>query len=96
MLLLNHHPNGDQQKPSEVSRQFLQRMADTYQCELVDVSTEWMQYLAANQLKPKDLLRDNVHPNRHGNWLLAQLVGRHLPDQAAEKASKERGRPCRP
>lgn len=78
VLLLNHHLNGDQQKPNEASRQFLQRIADTYQCELVDVSSEWMEYLSVNRLQPQDLLRDNVHPNRHGNWLLAQLVGRHI------------------
>ena len=93
VLLLNHHLNGDQQKPNEVSRQFLRRIADTYQCELVDVSTEWMQYLTDHHLQPKDLLRDNVHPNRHGNWLLARLVGRHIRyDPALSKKYSSAGR----
>lgn len=90
ILLMNHHPNANQAKPSEVSRQFLISIAEKYNCELADISTEWMHYLVANNLQAKDLLRDNVHPNRQGNWLLAQLVGRHLQYQPLHKQQENK------
>lgn len=78
ILLMNHHLNADQKKPGVTAMNYLRYIADKYQCELADISTEWTRYLADNKLEPKDLLRDNVHPNVEGNWLLAQLVGRHI------------------
>lgn len=78
VLLMSHHVNGDQKKPNEVSANYLRYIAQKYDCELADISAEWPVYLETNKLEPKDLLRDNVHPNRNGNWLLAQLVGRHI------------------
>ncbi|GEP97525.1 hypothetical protein [Chitinophaga cymbidii] len=78
VLLMNHHVNGDQKKPNETSAAYLRYIAQKYDCELADISAEWPVYLETNNLAPKDLLRDNVHPNRNGNWLLAQLVGRHI------------------
>lgn len=78
IILMNHHLNANQTKFSEPTREALKQIAAKYALELVDVSTEWTQYLATNNLQPKDLLRDNVHPNRQGNWLLAQLVERHI------------------
>jgi hypothetical protein len=78
IILMNHHLNANQTKFSEPTRQALKQIAAKYELELVDISTEWTQYLANNNLQPKDLLRDNVHPNRQGNWLLAQLVSRHI------------------
>lgn len=85
ILIMNHHVNANQQKPSDESAKFLRGIAGKYKLELVDISTEWMQYLAANHLQPKDLLRDNVHPNRYGNWLMGQLVGRHVQYQPSFK-----------
>ena len=78
ILLFNHHLNANQKTYIEKSYQFLRYIANKYNCELVDVSKEWMQYLADNDLQPSDLLRDNVHPNRHGHVVLSNLIGRHL------------------
>jgi hypothetical protein len=62
--LMNHH--------------LLPDIAKKYGCGLVDVRGPWLEYLKANKLEPKDLLKDGVHLNDHGNYLLAGLVGRHL------------------
>lgn len=78
ILLMNHHLNGNQKEIAGTSYRYLQYIANKYNCELVDISTEWVKYLSDNNMKPTDLLRDNVHPNRNGNWLLAQLIGRHI------------------
>lgn len=78
VLLMSHHVNGNQKKPNELSANYLRYIANKYDCELADISAAWPVYLETNKLEPKELLRDNVHPNRNGNWLLGQLVGRHI------------------
>jgi len=57
---------------------FLPAVSKKYACELVDVRWPWKAYLESNQLEPSDLLRDNVHLNEHGCWLMAQLTLRQL------------------
>ena len=78
ILLLNHHLNANQTTYNENMYQYLRYIANKYNCELVDISREWSQYLADNNLMPSDLLRDNVHPNRNGLWVMSQMIGRHL------------------
>jgi len=78
ILLMNHHLNGNQKEVDETSYQYLRYLSNKYNCELADISTEWVRYLSDNNLKPTDLLRDNVHPNRNGNWLLVHLICRHI------------------
>lgn len=78
ILLMNHHLSGGQTEYIPSSFQYLRYIANKYNCELADISTEWMKYLSDNNLKTADLLRDGTHPNRNGNWLLAHLVGRHI------------------
>lgn len=79
ILLLNHHISSDNTIDYDKSSySYLNFIANKYNCELVDVTKEWAYYLIENNLKTKDLLRDNIHPNRHGNWLLVQLIGKHL------------------
>lgn len=79
ILLLNHHISSDNTIDyDESSYSYLNFMANKYNCELVDVTKSWAYYLIDNNLKAKDLLRDNIHPNRHGNWLMVQLIGKHL------------------
>ena len=78
ILLMSHHLNAIQTKPDDNQTRFMRYIANKYDCELADISLEWPPYLAANKLKQTDLLRDGVHPNRNGNWLLAQLVCRHI------------------
>jgi hypothetical protein len=78
VLLMNHHLDRSSKTINVTSFNYLRYIANKYQCELVDISTEWMRYLADNHLENTDLLRDGVHLNRHGNWLAAGFIIRHL------------------
>jgi hypothetical protein len=53
---------------------FLPEMVGTYGVELVDVRRFWKSYLKANQLKASQLLRDEVHLNAHGEFLMLEIV----------------------
>jgi hypothetical protein len=53
-------------------------IAKKYGCGLADVRGPWLEYLKTNKLEPKDLLKDGVHLNGHGDYLMAQLVSRDL------------------
>jgi hypothetical protein len=57
---------------------FLPSTARKYGCMLLDQRREWKAYLQANNLQPQALLKDGVHLNAHGNWLMAELVKRRL------------------
>jgi len=57
---------------------FLPGIAEKYGCTLLDIRSAWLDYLKTNRLEPKQLLKDGVHLNDHGNYLLADLVKRHL------------------
>ena len=81
ILLLSHHvnsSNSSQASPNSLSAWYMRYIANKYDCELADISEEWPKYLSANKMVSADLLRDSTHPNRNGNWLLSQLVGRHI------------------
>ena len=57
---------------------FIPRMAEKYQCELIDVRSSWRQYLLDNHYHPSQLLRDDIHLNDQGNFLMAELVKNYL------------------
>ncbi len=78
VILMNHHLDGSQKTFNPASYQYLHYIASKYNLEQVDITTEWIRYLVDNNLNQKDLLRDGVHPNPNGNWLMAQLIGRHI------------------
>jgi hypothetical protein len=56
----------------------IRRLAETYRCELADVRKGFRAYFEQHDLHPKDTLRDSVHPNELGNFLIAELVKPHL------------------
>ncbi|NLO04994.1 MAG: SGNH/GDSL hydrolase family protein [candidate division WS1 bacterium] len=79
-------PDGDPQDPlvRKVDDQD-QAIADLYHrlgaelgCEVADVRAGMQRYLAEQGLVVKDTIRDTVHPNELGNFLLAELVKPHL------------------
>ena len=72
--LMNHH--------------LLPEIARKYGCGLADIRGPWLDYLKANHLEPKALLKDDVHLNDHGNFLMAELIKRDLvyrPDLADDE-----------
>jgi len=57
---------------------FLPDFAKKYVCGLADVRGQWLDYLKANKLEPKALLKDDVHLNDHGCCVMAEIVKRYL------------------
>lgn len=49
-------------------------IARKYGCELAEVREQMRSYLKEHGLFPKDTLNDSVHPNRLGNYLIAELI----------------------
>jgi hypothetical protein len=60
------------------STEWLFAIAQKYGCELIEIRDPWKRYLRDNWLQPKDLLSDDVHLNKQGNFLLGSLVKRQL------------------
>ena len=57
----------------------LRTLARKYDVELVDARREWIDYLRANKFKQTDLTdQTQVHMNRKGVVLMAQLYERHF------------------
>lgn len=79
-------PKGDPQHPDVLAKDADdQAISDLYfrlgkelKCEVADVRTGMQHYLKQNGLVVKDTLRDTVHPNDLGNFLIAELVKPHL------------------
>jgi hypothetical protein len=61
-----------------MNHNFLPGMSKKYQTELVNQHELWKQYLRDHQLQPKQLLRDAVHLNDHGCYLMAELAKAYL------------------
>jgi hypothetical protein len=78
ILIFNHHQNRDQKAVPEFGPKTIRYLAQKYDCELVDISTQWPRYLQENNFEPGKILRDNVHPNPDGLGLLTAFIGRHL------------------
>jgi hypothetical protein len=57
---------------------WLPKLAEELGCEFADVWGGWKRHLAENNLKPKDLLSDDVHLNGRGCDLMASLIKPHL------------------
>jgi hypothetical protein len=61
-----------------MNHNWLPFLASKYGAELCDQRTLWKAYLNANKLEPKALLKDDVHLNAHGEWLMAECVKAYL------------------
>ena len=92
-------PDGDPQHPDVLGIdaqdkaiwELYQRLGDELHCEVADVRTGMKDYLAKHRLVVKDTLNDTVHPNKLGNYLIAELVKPHLryrPELAARQSAE--------
>ncbi|MFW5870686.1 MAG: SGNH/GDSL hydrolase family protein [Candidatus Sumerlaeota bacterium] len=75
-----------------MNEEFLPSIAEKYNCEFIDLRNPWFEYLEANDYEPSTLLRDGVHLNPHGEWLMAELVKpylRYIPDGKTDKGLVE-------
>lgn len=69
---------------------FLPQTAQKYDCGFIEIREPWKKYLTSNMLKPPALLKDGIHPNDHGGFLLAELLKRQLvyrPDLGLGKSA---------
>ena len=62
----------------EQRAQLIRQLADKYGCELAEVREHMREYLTQHGLFPKDTLRDSVHPNELGNFLIEKLIMPYL------------------
>ena len=58
--------------------EWLPALCKKYQLPLIDVRTAWKTYLQRHNLTPPALLKDQVHLNDHGNYLMAGIIKRYL------------------
>ena len=68
------HFTGENAWSDTMSYSFLPEMAEKYKCDLINIRDPWIKYLKDHQLTPKDLLKDEVHLNRYGEFLMAELI----------------------
>lgn len=61
-----------------MNHRWLPSLATKYGTELCDQRALWKAYLKENHLEPKALLRDGVHLNAHGEFLMAECVKAYL------------------
>lgn len=57
-----------------INYSFLPATAKKYGCELLPVRDMWKAYLRENKLEPRALLKDDVHLNAQGSFLMAEAV----------------------
>lgn len=92
-------PHGDPNDPAVLAKDsedqaisnLYHRLGKELHCEVADVRTGMQHYLKENGKVVKDTLRDTVHPNELGNFLIAELVKPHLrydPSFANDKWEK--------
>lgn len=70
---------------------FLPAAAKKYGCELLPLRDIWKQYLRDNNLEPRALLKDDVHLNDHGCFLMAEIVKTALVYKEDVKDDRWRG-----
>ena len=68
------HFAGENAWSDTMSYHFLPALAEKYKCDLINIRDPWKKYLEDNYLKPKDLLKDDIHLNKHGEFLMAELI----------------------
>ena len=61
-----------------MNHNFLPKTAKKYGAEFCDQRSVWKQYLKDYSLKPSDLLKDGIHLNAHGEYLMGEIVNSYL------------------
>lgn len=74
VAIQNDHYTGENKWSDTMSYYFLPQMAEKYKCDLINIRDPWKKYLSDYQLKAKDLLKDDVHLNKYGEFMMAELI----------------------
>ncbi len=68
------HFTGENAWSDSMSYHMLPAMAEKYKCDLINIRDPWKKYLKDHHLQAKDLLKDDVHLNKYGEFLMAELI----------------------
>jgi len=80
VMILNDHVGIGQNSEwhDRHSWEWLPALCEKYGLELVDVRTNWINFAEKNGFDFQDLLKDHVHMNELGNYLMAGIIKAHL------------------
>lgn len=68
-----------------MNHSFLPATAKKYAAELADMHNRWKEYLRSNNLKASQLLKDGVHLNAHGEFVMAEVLKWYLRPELLRK-----------
>jgi len=74
VAIMTDHYTGPHAWSDTMSYHILPGLAEKYKCDIIPIRPAWKKFLDDNNLKPGQLLVDQVHLNDYGNMLLAELV----------------------
>lgn len=74
IAIMTDHFTGENQWSDTMSYYILPALAEKYKCEIINIRDPWKRYLKENNFEPSILLKDGVHLNGYGNFLMAELV----------------------
>jgi hypothetical protein len=78
VVLQTDHYNNKDDYSDKMAYEILPALAQKYKCDVIDIRTNWKKYLDDNGYEPAKLLKDEVHLNDHGNFLMAELIKPYL------------------
>lgn len=74
IAIMTDHYTGENRWSDTMSYHILPILAEKYKCDIINIRDPWKQFLKENNLEPSKLLKDGVHLNGYGNFLMAELV----------------------
>ena len=74
IAIMTDHYIGENKWSDTMSYYLLPSLAEKYKCDMVNIRDPWKAYLKDNNLEPSALLKDGIHLNDFGNFLMAELV----------------------
>jgi hypothetical protein len=78
VILQTDHYTKKEDYSDKMAYEILPAFAKKYACEIIDIRSAWKKYLDANGYEPLKLLKDEVHLNDHGSFLMAELIKPYL------------------
>jgi hypothetical protein len=74
IAIMTDHYTGENKWSDTMSYHILPALADKYKCEIINIRDPWKKFLKENNLEPARLLKDGVHLNGYGNFIMAELI----------------------
>jgi hypothetical protein len=74
IAIMTDHYIGYNKWSDTMSYFILPSLAEKYKCDIINIRDPWKDYLRDNKLEPNELLKDGIHLNDYGNFVMAELV----------------------